>query len=626
MSSEKSSETSAEFTRLLEYLRSARGFDFTGYKISSLMRRIRKRMSEVEVAGDAEYIDFLEVHPEEFSRLFNTVLINVTSFFRDPEAWQYLAEQVISRILEEKGRKDTIRVWSAGCAAGQEAYSVAILLAEALGEEEFKARIKIYATDADEDALTQARQASYDDRQIEEVPPELRARYFETVNGRHVFRTDLRRCLIFGRHDLVQDAAISRVDLLICRNTLMYFNVETQSKILARFHFALAQNGYLFLGKAETLLAHGGSFRPVDLKRRVFQRVPSTNLRDRLLAIAPAAHGETANGQRHGRLRDAAFDHGPVAQLVVDRKGLLLQANLRARRLFGIAVSDLGRQLQDLDVSYRPADLRSALDEVYEKRAPFQANDVVWREEDGQTLQLELLVLPVTDETGGLLGASVSFPDHTQAKALRKELERASQELETAYEELQSANEELETTNEELQSTVEELETTNEELQSANEELETMNEELQSTNEELRTVNDQLHLSTSDLNRLNGLLESILGSLSAGVVVLDRDLVVTAWSTRAEDLWGLRREEAVGKPFLKLDIGLPVGQLRQPIRECLAGTRDGEIVTLDGVNRRGKTIRCRITCRVLDGDNGSGQLLLVMEEAPQPRPVPTEPS
>ena len=249
-----SQDKSPDFAALLEYLRRTRGFDFSGYKLSSLMRRVRKRMGEVGIASYSAYQDYLEVHPDEFGPLFNTVLINVTSFFRDPEAWKFLAERVIPRLLEEKPA-GAIRVWSAGCASGQEAYTIAMLLAEALGEEGFRQRVKIYATDADEEALTQARAASYDDRQVAEVPPELLAKYFETVHERHVFRADLRRCLIFGRHDLVQDAAISRIDLLLCRNTLMYFNVETQAKILARLHFALTPSGYLFLGKAETLLS-----------------------------------------------------------------------------------------------------------------------------------------------------------------------------------------------------------------------------------------------------------------------------------------------------------------------------------------------------------------------------------
>ncbi len=268
-------------------------------------------MQQIGIDSYLDYIDFLEVHPDEFDPLFNTVLINVTSFFRDPQAWQALSEQILPRILEAKAEDQPMRCWSAGCASGEEAYTLAMLLAEAVGEQQFRQRVKIYATDVDEEALAQARQGSYTADAVAALPAGMLAKYFEPAADRFVFRPDLRRSLIFGRHDLVQDAAISRLDLLVCRNTLMYFNSETQAKILARFHFALRPSGYLLLGKAETLLSHNTSFRPEDLKSRIFQRTSSATMRDRLLAMTPAAApidsqpgGDGAPGPRaRGRLR-----------------------------------------------------------------------------------------------------------------------------------------------------------------------------------------------------------------------------------------------------------------------------------------------------------------------------------
>jgi two-component system CheB/CheR fusion protein len=210
---------------------------------------------------------------------------------------------------------------------------------------------------------------------------------------------------------------------------------------------------------------------------------------------------------------------------------------------------------------------------------------------------------------------SITFTDTSQYQRLQDDLERSTHELETAYEELQSTNEELETTNEELQSTVEELETTNEELQSTNEELETMNEELQSTNEELQTINDELRQRTEDLNQANAFLQSILTSMRAAVVVLDRNLSTLIWNYRAEDLWGLRSDEVLGQSFLNLDIGLPVEALRGPMRACLAGERDHQEVVLDATNRRGKTIQCRVACTPLTNPDGERQgVILLMEE------------
>jgi two-component system CheB/CheR fusion protein len=606
-----------EFEQLLEYLRRSRGFDFTGYKRTSLMRRVNKRMNTLAITSYAGYTDYLEVHPEEFGRLFDTILINVTAFFRDPSAWQAVQEQVTPRILAGKRAGDPIRVWSAGCASGEEAYSLAIVLAEALGIEAFRDRVKIYATDVDEEALARARQASYTAREVAGVPAELLAKYFEENNGRFAFHKDLRRSVIFGRHDLIQDAPISRIDLLSCRNTLMYLNTETQARILERFHFALHERGFLFLGKAETLLTYNNTFVPVDLKRRIFAKVARGNLRERLLVMARTGSEEAVNHLvGHVRIRESAFDTSPIAQIVVDFGGSLTLANERARVLFNIVPTDLARPLQDLQISYRPAELRSCIDRAYTERREVVLKDVEWSTGIGDASYLELHVVPLMDAGGSLLGASITFLDSTVAKRIADEHQRSTRELETAYEELQSTNEELETTNEELQSTVEELETTSEELQSTNEELETMNEELQSTNEELETVNTELRQRSEELKRVNTFLESILGSLRGGVVVVDRDYLIMVWNHKAENLWGLRVDEVRGRNLLNLDIGLPVTQLKPCLRSCLSGEVSFQELELDATNRRGKSIVCRVTCTpMVDGESVEGVILVMDDQA-----------
>jgi two-component system CheB/CheR fusion protein len=227
-------EPDPQFEMLLEHLRDARGFDFTGYKRSSLSRQVDRRMSQLGLTDYTEYQDYLELHGEEFTTLFNTILINVTSFFRDTEAWDFLRADVLPGLLAGKRPHEPVRVWSAGCASGQEAYTLAILLAELMSIDEFRERVKIYATDVDAEGLHQARHASYDEREVRGIPADLLERYFERQGPLFTFRKDLRRSVIFGRNDLVQDAPISRVDLLVCRNTLMYLTAETQSRILAR--------------------------------------------------------------------------------------------------------------------------------------------------------------------------------------------------------------------------------------------------------------------------------------------------------------------------------------------------------------------------------------------------------
>jgi len=619
--------TDAAFEALLEFVRDERGFDFTGYKRSTLGRRVKRRMAEVGIDDFVAYQTHLEAHPGEFTALFNTILINVTSFFRDPEAWESLARDFLPRVLERRSGREPIRVWSAGCASGEETYTLAMVLAEALGRERFHEQVKIYATDVDEEALLQARTAAYTERDLEAVPEALRGQYFEAQGGRWVFRGDLRRGIIFGRHDLVRDAPISHLDLLVSRNALMYFNAEIQARIINRFHFALDDGGYLFLGKAEMLRAHASLFEAANLKARIFAKAPRGNLRDRLLMLGQA--GRLENGAerttRAVRMREAALDAQHAAQLVVDADGTLVLANSPARSLFGLSAADEGRPLQDLTVSYRPVELRSRIEQARQELRPVLLRNVEYPFIDGEFHSFDVHVAPLLDGGKALLGVSISFVDTTPYARLESELQGANQELETAFEELQSTNEELETTNEELQSTIEELETTNEELQSTNEELETMNEELQSTNEELETINDELYRRTGELNNTNAYMNSILTSLRAGVAVLDRQLHIRVWNRKAEDLWGLRSDEVEGQAFQNLDIGLPVERLKTPIRVCLEGRSEYEDVAIEAVNRRGRTISCRVSATPLRGiDREVRGVVLVMEEWLAPVAMPDE--
>jgi two-component system, chemotaxis family, CheB/CheR fusion protein len=603
-----------DLERLLQYLLESRGFDFSGYKRATLHRRLAKRMSQVGVADYNAYLDYLQLHQEEFAVLFNTILINVTGFFRDAPAWEYLRREILPRVIASKERYEPIRVWSAGVASGEEAYSVAMLLSEAMGASEYRDRTKIYATDVDEDALTQARQGRAQEKDLEEVPAELREKYFDREGDRYLLRSELRRSIIFGRHDLVQDAPISRIDLLICRNTLMYFESEAQAKILARLHYALNENGYLFLGKAEMLLSRDALFTPVDLKHNIFTRVPKLTLRERLTVLAQAGNVDMGNHlTRQARLRDVVADTLPLAHLVVDAGGYLMSINQRARSLFGLVTADIGRPLQDLEISYRPAELRSMIDQAYKDRRPVESREVERRSVNGEAQYFDVEVMPLVDSDATLLGASVTFVDVTGSNRLYRELERSKQELETASEELQSTNEELETTNEELQSTVEELETTNEELQSSNEELETMNEELESTNTELQAINTELQQRSIQLDRVNSFMEQIMANLDVGVAVLDRELRIQLWNRRAEDMWGVRAGETVGQPMLALDIGLPLADLAGPIKDCLSDGNGHQSLTLAATNRRGKHFTCRVQCSGMAGTEGDRSVILLME-------------
>ena len=558
-----SPEPDAGFEQLLEFLRETRGFDYTEYKRPSLMRRFGKRMNAVGVSDFSDYRSYLEAEPREVHELFDAILINVTGFFRDGDTWQFLAEDVIPKILEQAAPERELRAWSAGCATGEEPFTVAMLFAEALGDDAFRQRVKIYATDVDEDALAQARSAVYPADKVENVPEDFRERYFQPQDDRFVFRSEMRRAVIFGRNDLLQDPPISRVDLVVSRNTLMYFGQPAQRRILGNFQFALNPDGFLVLGTAEALTRHADLFAPYDLARRVFVPMNRTGderpPRERRFVVAELAHEDQP-------LQDAAFQQAPMAEIVVDTAGNVAAVNQPARSLFGLHLTDIGRPLQDLEVSYRPLELRSVIEQAYNDARTISKREVEWEQTGGQTRYFDIQVTPLLSRGGELLGVSASFIDVTRYRALQDQLERAGRSLETAYEELQSTVEELETTNEELQSANEELETTNEELQSTNEELETMNEELQSTNEELETMNDELRERTDEALRSSVYLGAVLSSIPQTVVVVDRKLLVTAWSANAAELWGLREDEVLGEHVLDLDLGVKFHELREPIR------------------------------------------------------------
>jgi two-component system, chemotaxis family, CheB/CheR fusion protein len=602
-----------EFEALLAYVRENRGFDYTGYKRPSLLRRFAKRAESVGASGWAEYRAVLERDAAEYEALFDTILINVTSFFRDASTWDFVREDVIPRILEQRPT-GAIRVWSAGCASGEEAYTLAILFAEALGADAFRDRVKIYATDVDEDALAEARQAVYTAKQLEAVPEALREAYFQPVPpGKFAFRHDIRRCVIFGRNELLNDPPISRVDLLVSRNTLMYFGREAQQRILSNYYFALAPDGFLVVGKAEALQSRSDLFEPYDLKRRIFVKTIGAEIAPRRAVRTPPVDAEgNGHAENGSALRQASFEQAPAAEIVVDTANEIAAINRAARSLFGLSPQDIGRPLRDLEVSYRPLELRSLIDQVQTARSAVTARDVNWTVAGGERRILDVQVTPLVTSTGDFAGASVTFVDMTRYRSLQDELEQTRRDLETAYEELQSTVEELETTNEELQSTNEELETMNEELQSTNEELETMNEELQSTNEELETINDELRDRTDEALHVNAFVTSVLKNIPQAVIVVDRELRVSSWSENAADAWGLREAEVRGANFLNLDIGLPVAALRDPIRSTLAG-EDAEPVVLPGHNRRGQAVVCTVGFAQLRKHDGSviGAILLV---------------
>ncbi|NKC31050.1 CheR family methyltransferase [Falsiroseomonas selenitidurans] len=612
-----------ELQALIGFIQESRGIDFRGYKKSSLRRRIQRRLGELGLAGFADYHAWLQAHPDELGELLNTVLINVTSFFRDAEAWEALRGQVVPRLVERAGPEGQLRIWSVGCATGEEPYSLAMAFAEAFGPDVCN-RVKIYATDLDEDALRIARQATYAPRDVEGVPPDLLARYFDHNANHYVFQRELRKCVIFGRHNVVNDAPIIRIDLLVCRNLLIYLETETQNQVLQRLHFALGEDALMFLGKAETQLARSRLFEPVDLKHRIFRKVPQGWRRSAngslTFGARPAAPLPQHQPPLQQRALEALADTTAQAWLAVDGDGTLIFANPAARRLLDVGEGDIGRPFQDLSISYRPVELRSRIEEAARIGRTVRLEHQPYHRPPAEPIRLTIEVMPLAVREGAPPSSLLSFADTTRLWTLQQELEAAQESLEATIEELQSANEALETTNEELQSTNEELETTNEELQSTNEELETMNEELQSTNDELGVVNEAMRQRQEDGAAYQRYAEGVMRSMDAGIIVLDPQWRVRSWNRWNEAAWGLRAEEVVGQDVFSLDSGLPVGRLRAALAQVLAGEIGHAEVVVPAVDRRGRGQTCRVRISPLLYETVSPRgLVLFVEDVTEAR-------
>ncbi len=394
----------------------------------------------------------------------------------------------------------------------------------------------------------------------------------------------------------------------------MYLNAEAQHGVLERLNFALRPQGFLFVGRAEMLLAHPGLFEPLDLKARVFRRL-----------AGPEPKAEHRQGDEKGavvvanqarQLREFAFEATPEALLLLNLDGTVVAVNDHARAMFGVRSRDVGRPLQDLELSYRPLELQSRIEQAYVERRLIQVRSVERLFADGQAQYLDVAIqpLPISGDQG-LVGALVSYTDVTRYHVLQAEHKRSTHELETTHEELESANEELETSNEELQATVEELETTNEELQSANEELETMNEELQATNEELETMNEELRTRSTELDKANSFLQTILASEPAAVVALDHEFRVQSWNGAAVELWGLRTDEVLAQDFFDLDFGLlPAEGLLRALRACRDRTSQREELLLEATNRRGRHLQIRVIATPLAADDALTGVILLMQE------------
>jgi len=544
-------------------------FNFRSYKPTTILRRISRRITVLRLASLRDYVTYLETHPAEVGELVNALLINVTKFFRDEGAWDYLRTDVLPDLIARARNNGTqLRLWSAGCATGEEAYSLAILLVELLGAELPQWSIKIFVTDVDHQAVAFARLGIYPRNLLEPLPSSYQERYFARADGGYRISKTLRQMVIFGEQDLSRSAPFPRIDLVLCRNVLIYFTPELQQYVINQFAFSLSPHGgYLFLGKAETVRQNQQGYELVNKQWKTYRCTNNALIRQHSTvaqpgrpeprpALAVPRSGtpgvnelETLSAvdtNQLPRINDVLLRSLPIGVAVVDRSYRLLTINAGARRRLGVREAGLDQDFLHAVRGIPYADVRQVIDTVFRERTSVTLSEIALDATSGGTGRWVSLVVVLTQFEQNVPDVAViSVSDVTEQVQNRRSLETArteqaqlvrdlstanqqltgvNKELLDANEELHVANEELVLTHEELQATLEEFETTNEELQATNEELETSNEELQATNEELQTTNDELRARSMELQELTNLLEDerALNRDGAACAVWDR--------------------------------------------------------------------------------------------------------
>ncbi len=573
-------------------LRSRVGHDFSGYKARTFTRRLQRRMHVNQLQTIQAYIERLRQDPREVGALFRDLLISVTSFFRDRDAFDALATEVIPKLFEGRGAADMVRIWVPGCATGEEVYSIAMLAREHMQRLTPVPRVQIFATDLDERALTVARAARYPAALMDSVSADRRRQFFVADGDSFVVAKDIRELCTFSPHSVIRDPPFSRIDLVSCRNLLIYLGVDVQNHLIPIFHYALRPEGYLFLGSAENLSHFNDLFATVDKHHRIFRRRSDVTPHVRL----PRFIGQSKPGQetqlpsRRAPLAGAGLRHAVDQQVlerfapthvVVNSDGDVVYYSARTGKYLEAPAGAPTRHLLTLARKDLRLDLRTLLREAVERGKTVTRSGVAVDGEDGRVQIVDLTIEPVADRAGGEPLFLVLFSDHGPPLSREEGLERTratqdgaavdlERELRETRDRLQSMIEEYETALEELKSSNEELVSMNEEMQSTNEELEASKEELQSVNEELHTVNAELNGKIDALDRANSDLQNLFESTDVATVFLDRDLAIRSFTPAVAKIFSIRPTDK-GRPITELSSRLDLANFAQDIHDVFRG-------------------------------------------------------
>lgn len=621
-------ELASRIERVFQIVDKYTGHDFNNYKLNTLVRRVERRMA-VNCFEDLEaYIKFLKGNEKEARALFKDVLIGVTSFFRDPDAFTFLEENVIPRIMSTGDRDVPVRVWVAGCATGEEAYSLAILFKEYMTRHQGSRSVQLFATDIDDEAIAVARQGSYPDSIEVDVNPDRLASYFTKQEGRHVIRPFLREMIVFAQHNLVKDPPFSKLDLICCRNLLIYLTPKIQRQLIPLFHQSLNPEGILFLGSSETVGVHNTLFSILDKKNKIFLRretaapvgfdFPMRMEKKAGPAATPALQPVQGQPVDVGQLaaRKLLKRYAPPA-VVIDENYQVLHFPTQTRQLLGPPVGGPTNDLLKLvPEELRPA-LRAAVHRVLKDGEPVRYQDIDLGEGEEARVDLSVELLDESSGVQGLVmvifepkpaparparkkgGRAGSAPDRSAADTMILQLE---EQLRINQVQLQSTVEQLESSNEELKSSNEELMSMNEELQSSNEELETSKEELQALNEELVTVNSELQSKVEQLAEANSDMQNLINSSRVATLFLDRNLCIKRFTPAMQEVLNLI-EGDIGRPVEHISPRVHYPTFVEDARAVLRNLEgvDQEVQTVDGSSFLVRVLPYRTIEDVIEG-------------------------
>jgi len=636
---ESGSEDSVGLARIFQLLRQSTGVDFTHYRQTTILRRIQRRMVVHKIDKLKDYVRYVQSTPDEIKTLYQDILINVTSFFRNPKVFETLKTRVFPEVVKRREPNTSIRIWTPGCSSGEETYSVAITLLEFLADKIPQVPVQIFGTDVSEAIINKARAGVFPENIQGDVSPERLRRFFSKVEGAYHISKSVREICIFAQHNVVKDPPFSQMDLICCRNLLIYLEPVLQNKAISLFHYALRPGGFLLLGTSEGIGRATGLFATEDHSFRIFKKklgsgrqVVTFSLNkgiERGLPIPGALPPKSADSGPNFIEMQKEFDrrlltyHTPAAAFISE-DAEILHTRGPVNRYLKLAPGRASLNLLKMALDGLQLDLSNAIARAKKEKHAVRKQNLPVKNGNGNghpsvpgaTRFVNFEVSPISHNNMKELYFMVLFedapaelPQHKRSQKEEKhpevsgrQIRRLEQELAATKEHLQSVIETQEATNEELQSANEEILSSNEELQSTNEELETAKEELQSANEELSTVNDELRNRNFEVNQVNSDLTNLLTSIGTAALMVGKDFTIRRFTQRAEKLFGLLLGDA-GRPLMNINLALEIPDLQKTVSEVLlkATTVDTTVTDRSGNKFLLRVQPYRIADSVADG-------------------------